>query len=90
MNYPDGQEIMSGDLVAVSPMSRGVVLCDFEARRCVEGFDWQPWAASLTSGVLVDADREGLIHFQTVDPDLALLKRDHRLSKGFGNEPGMK
>jgi hypothetical protein len=87
MKYLDGQEIMAGDLVAVSPVSRGVVLCDFEARSCVQGFDWQPWEDSLKSGVLIEAEKEGLVHFPSGDPDLALLKRDYRISARFDTAP---
>ena len=83
MTYLDGQAMLVGDLLKVSPESRGVILCDFESRRCVQGFDWRPWAASLTSGVLVEAEKEGLIHFTIADPDLVLLERGHRVSKKF-------
>jgi hypothetical protein len=86
MKYLDGQEIMAGDLLAVSPVSQAVVLCDFDSRRCVQGFDWQPWEDALTSGVLIEAEKEGLVHFPTADPDLALLQRDYRISEKFETE----
>lgn len=78
MKYADGQEISAGDLILVSPGSHGIVLFDFDNLRSVEGFDWEPWAAYLKSGVLVESEKEGLIHFTVLDPDLKLLKREHR------------
>lgn len=86
MKYPDGQEVLAGDQLSISPTSRGIVICDFDGHRCVEGFDWQSWAASLQSGVLVEAEQEGLIHLVTTDPDLVLLTRDYRASISFDPE----
>jgi hypothetical protein len=73
MNYSNGQQTKVGDQVVADGME-GVVVCDYDAREFLEGY--QGWdmpavellgGGKLDSGVMVDTQEAGLVHYPEED-----------------------
>ena len=69
----DGCEISIGDLVVIEGNVPGVVVCDFDRRVCLKGYEgWLSQeelvgGGKLTSGVMVESKELGLIHYANED-----------------------
>jgi hypothetical protein len=73
MNYSNGQRIKIGDQVVADGM-QGVVVCDFDNREFLEGYEgWDVPAVELLaggkldSGVMIDTQEAGLVHYPDED-----------------------
>lgn len=74
MKYADGQEVMLGDKVSLGGDSGGVVVGIISSGQFADGFPATEWLY-LKRGILVQFPRFGLIHYETVEPDVALVSR---------------
>ena len=63
MKYTDGTEIKLGDTVLISGQYHGVVVADIDNGRYSESNPEEQWAY-LASGVMIDTDFGGLVHYQ--------------------------
>jgi len=74
----NGDEIQIGDSVSVEDGAEGTVVCDFDARLCVSGYeDWFAHNGATVDGIpsrgiLVKTGKYGLIHYE--DEDDAIRK----------------
>ncbi|KAB7771349.1 hypothetical protein [Xanthomonas maliensis] len=75
MRYADGQEARAGDLIQIDSRYRGTVIA------CMDSADYLPgqesWAY-LGSGIMVDTDFAGLVHYDqetAATEELVLLQR---------------
>jgi len=62
VRYADGNEVTVGDTVAIDTKYRGVVVASIEAGEYVEGYSADQWGY-LGTGILVDTDFGGLVHY---------------------------
>lgn len=74
MKYADGQEVRLGDRVALSGDSHGTVVCSIDASEYSADFPQKQWEY-LRSGVIIRAERIGLIHYLEPDEDFELIGR---------------
>lgn len=78
MKYSDGQQIWVGDKVTVWEGCVGTIVCSLDDNEYSQDFSKADWEY-LKTGVLVDTDKAGLIHYPTDDHSLQLLQRaSHR------------
>ncbi|BCQ27792.1 hypothetical protein NK8_59810 (plasmid) [Caballeronia sp. NK8] len=74
--FESGKIIKIGDSVFVEKGVQGVVVCDFDSKQCVSGYeDWFTSDGSSvegipTQGILVKTDKYGLIHYETEDESI--------------------
>lgn len=82
MNYVSGGEnIVVGDSVLVEGDIRGVVICDFDNWQCLSGYEG--WLSKeemlgggfLSSGVLIETDEIGIVHYAVPDEEIVLVAR---------------
>ena len=74
----DGSEINVGDRVLVEGNVRGLVVCDFDQWKCLEGYE--SWltkeelvgGGKLSSGVMIETKELGFLHY--ADEDVAILR----------------
>ncbi|KLD71455.1 hypothetical protein [Xanthomonas pisi] len=75
MRYPDGQEAKAGDLVQIDTLYRGMVIACMDTDDYLAGCeDW----SYLRSGVMVDTDFAGLVHYDqesALAEDMVLVSR---------------
>ncbi len=73
MKYADGTDIKPGDVVQISAQSLGRVLASMDTSEYLPGEDC--WAY-LGTGIMVDTDFGGLVHYteETAD-DFVLVQR---------------
>jgi hypothetical protein len=62
MRYLDGQEIRVGDVVAIDTKHRGTVVGCIDTSQYAEPHSAAQWSY-LKSGVIVDTDFGGLVHY---------------------------
>ncbi|WP_143189326.1 hypothetical protein [Paraburkholderia lycopersici] len=68
-----GYEIQIGDSVSVEDGAEGTVVCDFDRKLCISGYeDWITNDDSTVDGIpsrgiLVKTKKYGLIHYETED-----------------------
>ena len=75
MRYADGNEAQVGDHVAIDVKHKGVVVADIDNGRFAAGHPKAQWM-HLGSGILVDTDFGGLVHYQNgTDEHIVLVKR---------------
>lgn len=76
MRYPDGQEVIIGDIVSLnkSKDSEGVVVCSLDRGEYSKEFTQEQWGY-LKKGILIEFTRFGLIHYEEPDSDLELVSR---------------
>ena len=73
MRYIDGNEAAVGDVVAIDEKYRGRVVCCIDAGPGSAGFD--EWSY-LGSGIMVDTDFGGLVHYtEAQSENLTLVER---------------
>ena len=70
MHYADGQEIKVGDTVVIHAADSGVVVACFDTRAFSDTCSEAEWGY-LTSGVMIDTDFAGLVHYDD-DPVTAV------------------
>ena len=78
-----GEPIVIGDLVMVEGNVRGRMVCDFDHRRCLDGYEH--WlideelvgGGDLSSGIMVETDELGFVHYSEEDADIAKLSDSH-------------
>ena len=63
MKYMDGTKIKLGDKVLISKKHYGVVVADIDGNEYSESNPKEQWAY-LGSGVMIDTDFGGLVHYQ--------------------------
>jgi hypothetical protein len=72
----DGTEIGVGDQVIVEGDVQGIVVCDFDGWKCLEGYeDWLTkkelvGGGHLTSGVTIKTEKLGVLHYAEPDPQI--------------------
>jgi hypothetical protein len=72
----DGSEINIGDHVLVERNVRGVVVCDFDRKVCLKGYE--SWLGGdelvgggrLSSGIMVETKDLGMVHYASNDVDI--------------------
>ena len=63
MKYNDGDKILVGDKVSIDENHHGVVVANIESGDFSESYPKDQWEY-LKSGVLIDTDFGGLIHYE--------------------------
>jgi len=79
MKYTDGTIIKLGDRVLISGKYHGVVVADIDGEEYSESNPKEQWAY-LSSGVMIDTDFGGLVHYQEQNMEgetIELESRDH-------------
>lgn len=74
MKYFDGQEIHIWDRVSAWEGSLGIVVFSVDGDEYSAQFPKASWQ-HLTSGVMIDTEGGGLIHYDSPDAELRLLSR---------------
>jgi hypothetical protein len=74
MKYSDNQVVQLGDEVELWDGCHGVVVCSIDDDEYSEAYPKTEWEY-LKSGVLIETDKVGLIHYIEPDEDLRLRKR---------------
>ena len=72
MKYADGKHVRVGDRVAQCT-DQGVVVCFLDSVEFSEGFPIDEWSY-LGSGILVDFEQAGLVHFPSSDTIIELVR----------------
>jgi hypothetical protein len=74
MHYvTDGTEINVGDRVLVEKTIRGTVVCDFDRKTCLAGYEgWLSeeelvGGGTLASGIMVETKELGMVHYALED-----------------------
>ena len=81
----DNSEISVGDHVVVEGNVRGVVVCDFDRRQCLNGYEeWLTQEAlvgggTLSRGVMVETQELGMLHYPVEDADILRAPADAKL-----------
>lgn len=69
-----------GDQVIVEGNVTGIVVCDFDQKKCLDGYeDWLTddeliGGGKLSSGIMVKTDELGFLHYPEEDDDIRLVK----------------
>lgn len=63
MKYEDGTEMKLGDKVLISEKYHGVIVADIDNAEYLESNPKEQWEY-LGSGVIIDTDFGGLVHYQ--------------------------
>jgi hypothetical protein len=63
MKYTDGIEIELGDKVIISGKHHGVVVANIDGSEYSDAYPKEQWSY-LGSGVMIDTDFGGLVHYQ--------------------------
>lgn len=77
----DGSAITLGDHVIVEGNVSGIVVCDFDKWRCLEGYeDWLTkeelvGGGKLASGVMIETSELGFLHYAEEDEDILKAER---------------
>jgi hypothetical protein len=71
MRYLDGQEIRVGDVVSIDTKYRGTVVGCIDSAQYTEPHSAAQWG-HLNSGVVVDTDFGGIVHY----PDQAAVEAE--------------
>ena len=78
MRYRDGQEINVGDLVAIDTKYRGTVVGCIESRSYSPPHTPAQWG-HLATGIIVDTDFGGIVHYRDAGSveaeDVVLVRR---------------
>ncbi|WP_447589099.1 hypothetical protein [Aquipseudomonas campi] len=75
MNYSEGTEAMLGDEVLIAEKHKGIVVACIESGQYSKDYPKSNWSY-LMSGVLIDTDFGGLIHYKnSASENIALVKR---------------
>lgn len=74
MNYVDGQRIRIGDKVILWQGCTGLVVCSIDDDEYSPEYPKGEWSY-LKTGVLIDSDQAGLIHYPRLTDKLQLVAR---------------
>lgn len=74
LKYSSGEDIQIGDHVKIGGQDEGVVVAIPGAGNYSEGYTASDWSY-LKSGVLVNSDNAGLIHYPDQDDQFELISR---------------
>ncbi|MDO8344555.1 MAG: hypothetical protein Q7T48_15240 [Cellvibrio sp.] len=74
MNYSDGQQLKIGDIVELKN-SRGVVVCSLDDELYSKDYSKIDWSY-LNRGVLIEFEKYGLIHYENIEEDVVLIRRE--------------
>ncbi len=74
MNYRNGEEVRLGDKVKLWEGCFGVVVASIDRGEYDAGHPHEQWGY-LKSGVLIESDAAGLIHYLEPEKTLELVKR---------------
>lgn len=84
MRYSTGEEMAVGDDVVADGMD-GVIVCDFDNCRFARGYEkWDMptvemlGGGTLSSGVMVDTVKAGLVHYGSGTNGILLVRKDQR------------
>lgn len=75
MKYTCGAEVRVGDKVKLWDCCFGTVVASIDLNEYSHQFPENEWAY-LKSGVLINSDKGGVIHYTENDEDLELIERD--------------
>ncbi|MCO6527050.1 hypothetical protein [Snodgrassella sp.] len=75
MNYLNGNEIRAGDKLSLEGGMTGIVLCSFDSKDYLPEFNYESWIDICKTGIMVDTDVAGLIHYSEPKLEFKLLKR---------------
>jgi hypothetical protein len=79
MNYSDGTEAMLGDEVVIAKKHKGIVVACIDSGQYSKDYLKSNWSY-LMSGVLIDTDFGGLIHYKnSASENITLVKRGANL-----------
>ena len=81
MDYPDSQKVMLGDRIKLWEGCYGTVVCSIDDDAYTPEYPKAEWAY-LKSGVLINSDQAGLIHYLRPDSSFELVARGQRTAKG--------
>lgn len=76
-----GESIEVGDAVMVEGNVEGLVVCDYDKRTCLAGYEgWLTTdelvgGGTLSSGIMVKTDELGLVHYE--EEDASIFKAKH-------------
>ena len=74
MKYPDGSNVLLGDIVTLGGGMTGVVVFNFETEEFTKGFDKDEWK-DFKTGIMVKSPQAGLVYYAEDCIDLTLVKR---------------
>lgn len=74
MNYADGQPIRVGDRVKLWNECDGLVVCSIETDEYSAEYTKEEWGY-LKTGILINSEQAGLIHYPQVTDKIQLLSR---------------
>ena len=74
MNYVDGQKIRVGDKIKLWAGCSGLVVCSMDDDEYSPEYPKEEWSY-LKTGVLIDSDQDGLIHYPRLTDKLELMAR---------------
>jgi hypothetical protein len=74
MKYSDGQEARLGDKVKLWEGCYGVVVCSMDTNEYPVEYPKDEWGY-LKTGVLIDSDKAGLIHYIKPEQNMELIER---------------
>jgi len=75
MKYTDGTEMKIGDRVLISGKYHGVIVADIDNGRYSDATPKEEWE-HLVSGVMIDTDFGGLVHYQQESMDGETIELD--------------
>lgn len=74
MNYSDGQEVRLGDSVKLWEGCYGVIVCSLDTNEYTVDYPKEEWGY-LKTGVLIESDKAGLIHYVKPEQNMRLIGR---------------
>lgn len=74
MRYPDGQQMLLGDVLELWNGCDGVVVCSIDTDEYSDEYPDEAWSY-LKSGVLIQSVQGGLIHYLQAEPSFRLKDR---------------
>lgn len=74
MKYSDGNEAEIGDVIAIDEKYRGVVVVCLDRDEYAEAYPRAQWSY-LGTGILVDTDFGGLVHYSAEKSEQMVLVR---------------
>lgn len=74
MKYHDGQSVMLGDKVKLGKDENGIVVCLINSGEYSDDIPKEQWS-HLEKGVMIEFPLYGLIHYETLEPDIELVSR---------------
>lgn len=77
MKYTDGTKIKLGDKVIISAKYQGIVVANIDGSEYSEAHPKEQWAY-LGSGVMIDTDFGGLVHYQEENMEGEIIELESR------------